>query len=118
MVTNAPDMPPYVAHSALPARIAVTGAAGVLGVNLVDRLAGSGTEVRAFDLRPMPGRPGLTTYTGDIRDPAALAEAFRGADAVVHSASALPSYSAADIRSIVIEGTTTVLEAARAAAVP
>jgi len=118
VVTKTPDVPPYGAHSALPARIAVTGAAGVLGINLVDRLAGSGTEVRAFDLRPMPGRPGLTTYTGDIRDPAALAEAFRGADAVVHSASALPSYSAADIRSIVIEGTTTVLEAARVAAVP
>ncbi|MFF7653798.1 NAD-dependent epimerase/dehydratase family protein [Streptomyces sp. NPDC007983] len=118
MVTNAPDTPPHTDRPALPASVAVTGAAGVLGVNLVDRLVDSGCQVRALDLRPVPGRPGVTTFTGDIRDPAALAEVFRGADAVVHSASAVPSYPAADIRSIVIEGTTTVLEAARAAAVP
>ncbi|MDT0436354.1 MULTISPECIES: NAD-dependent epimerase/dehydratase family protein [Streptomyces] len=102
----------------LPARVAITGAAGVLGVNLAERLAASGTEVHAFDRRTLADAPGLTVYTGDIRDPAALAEAFRDVDAVVHSASALPSYSASDIRSIVVEGTTTVLEAARAAAVP
>ncbi|WP_055553106.1 NAD(P)-dependent oxidoreductase [Streptomyces sp. NBRC 110028] len=117
-MTGAPDTPPYAGRSALPARVAVTGAAGVLGVSLVDRLVDSGSEVRALDLRPMPAQPGLMPIAGDIRDPAVLAEAFRGVDAVVHSASALPSYSAADIRSIVIEGTTTVLKAARAAAVP
>ncbi|SDJ28860.1 Nucleoside-diphosphate-sugar epimerase [Lentzea albidocapillata subsp. violacea] len=98
-------------------RVAVTGAAGVLGSHLVERLVRDGYEVRAFDLRPVPERPGLTSSTGDIRDPRALAPAFGGADAVVHCASALPSYPAADIRSIVVEGTTTVLEAARAAAV-
>jgi nucleoside-diphosphate-sugar epimerase len=98
-------------------RVAVTGAAGVLGSHLVRRLVRDGHEVRAFDLRPVPDQPGLTSTTGDIRDPRALALAFGGADTVVHCASALPSYPAADIRSIVVEGTTTVLEAARAAAV-
>ncbi|MEU6406447.1 NAD-dependent epimerase/dehydratase family protein [Streptomyces sp. NPDC046985] len=117
-MTHTPDEPlPYTA-SPLPARVAVTGAAGVLGVHLVDRLLRSGCEVRTLDLRPVPAAPGLTAVTGDIRDPAALAEAFRGAEAVVHSASALPSYSAADIRSIVVEGTAAVLAAAREAAVP
>lgn len=103
---------------ALPARIAVTGAAGVLGGHLVDRLLHEGTRVRAVDLRAVPARPGLTSFTGDVRDRGALTEAFADADAVVHCASALPSYPVADIRSIVVEGTTTVLEAARAAAVP
>jgi nucleoside-diphosphate-sugar epimerase len=90
----------------------------VLGTYLVDHLSRAGSKVRAFDLRPLPTRPGLRPFTGDVRDPGALAEAFRGADAVVHCASALPSYPVADIRSIVVEGTATVLEAARAAAVP
>ncbi|MFD7137639.1 NAD-dependent epimerase/dehydratase family protein [Streptomyces sp. NPDC059894] len=102
----------------MPARVAVTGAAGVLGSHLVDHLLRSGSRVSAFDLRPVPAAPGLTSFTGDIRDPRAVTEALGGADAVVHCASALPSYPVADIRSIVVEGTTTVLEAARAAAVP
>ncbi|MFI9815583.1 NAD-dependent epimerase/dehydratase family protein [Saccharothrix variisporea] len=96
--------------------VAVTGAAGVLGSHLVGRLLRDGHDVRGFDLRPVE-EPGLESFTGDIRDPRALAGAFSGADVVVHCASALPSYPAADITSIVVEGTTTVLEAARAAAV-
>ncbi|NUT99575.1 MAG: NAD-dependent epimerase/dehydratase family protein, partial [Saccharothrix sp.] len=96
--------------------VAVTGAAGVLGSHLVQRLVRDGYHVRGFDLRPVE-EPGVESCTGDIRDPRALSGAFSGADVVVHCASALPSYPAADITSIVVEGTTTVLEAARAAAV-
>ncbi|MQY09979.1 3 beta-hydroxysteroid dehydrogenase/Delta 5--_4-isomerase [Streptomyces sp. RB5] len=105
-------------RSALPGRIAVTGAAGVLGTHLVKRLLTADTEVHAFDLKPVPTTPGIKPFTGDIRDANALAAAFEGVEAVVHCASALPSYPAADIRSIIVAGTTTVLEAARAAAVP
>ncbi|HZB33830.1 MAG TPA: NAD-dependent epimerase/dehydratase family protein [Streptosporangiaceae bacterium] len=113
-----PHEPPYPAGTALPARVAVTGAAGVLGTHLVDRLLRAGGQVSAFDLRPVPARPGVRPVTGDIRDSGALAQAFAGADAVVHCASALPSYPVADIRSIIVDGTTSVLTAARAAAVP
>lgn len=118
MATNVPDKAEDTARTTVPACVAVTGAAGVLGVNLVERLVQCGSRVRALDLRPVQGAPGLTVFTGDVRDPGLLAEAFRGVDAVVHSASALPSYSASDIRSIVVEGTAAVLEAARAAGVP
>lgn len=119
MNANRPDDVRDTAPPAgLPARIAVTGAAGVLGSQLVSRLRAEGVEVRAFDIRPIEPGPGLVPFTGDIRDPRAVAEAVAGADALVHCASALPSYPAADIRSIVVEGTGTVLEAARAARVP
>lgn len=104
-------------NTALPARIAVTGAAGVLGSNLVNRLVAEGCHVHALDLRPIPPRPGLTPFTGDIRDAAAVAEAVAGADALVHCAAALPSYPAAEIRSIIVEGTSTVLRVGAAAGV-
>ncbi|WNV87210.1 NAD-dependent epimerase/dehydratase family protein [Umezawaea sp. Da 62-37] len=104
-------------NTALPARIAVTGAAGVLGSNLVTRLLAEGCQVHGMDLRPIPPRPGFTPFTGDIRDAAAVAEAVAGTDALVHCAAALPSYPAAEIRSIIVEGTSTVLRVAAAAGV-
>ncbi|WP_211269086.1 NAD-dependent epimerase/dehydratase family protein [Saccharothrix syringae] len=112
------DVRDTTSSTGLPSRIAVTGAAGVLGSQLVSRLRAEGVEVHAFDIRPIEPAPGLVPFTGDIRDRRAVTEAVTGVDALVHCASALPSYPAADIRSIVVEGTGTVLDAARAARVP
>ena len=97
--------------------VVVTGAAGVLGSGLVDRLIADGHEVRGVDLRPLPDRPGLRHSTGDVRDAGLLRAVVTGADAVVHCAAALPSYPADQIRSIIVEGTRTVLTAARDAGV-
>ena len=102
----------------LPERVAVTGAAGVLGGNLVDRLLSHGCRVSGLDLRDVPPRAGLTHHVGDVRDPAAVARAGAGADALVHCAAALPSYPAAEIRSVIVDGTANVLAAARAARLP
>lgn len=100
-----------------PARIVVTGAAGILGSNLVARLLRDGHRVCGVDVRELPPAPGLTGRVADIRDTAAMTEAFAGADTVVHCASALPSYPAEQIRSIIVAGTGSVLRAARAAGV-
>jgi nucleoside-diphosphate-sugar epimerase len=100
--------------------VVVTGAAGVLGSGLVDRLLAGGHQVRGVDLRELPDRPdrpGLSRRTGDVRDAALLREVVTGADAVVHCAAALPSYPADQIRSIIVDGTRTVLTAARDAGV-
>jgi nucleoside-diphosphate-sugar epimerase len=100
-------------------KITVTGAAGVLGSNLVHRLVADGHDVHSVDLRPWPDEPaaGRRHSQGDVRDPEVMATAVAGADAVVHCAAALPSYPADQIRSVIVEGTRTVLEAARRAAV-
>ncbi|MFV2018669.1 NAD-dependent epimerase/dehydratase family protein [Micromonospora sp. LOL_023] len=101
--------------------IAVTGAAGMLGSQVVARLTGDGAEVVGIDLRePAAAAPGISYrhLVGDVRDPAVLRIAFGRVDAVVHCAAALPSYPAAQIRSIVVDGSRAVLDAARAAGVP
>ena len=99
-------------------RIAVTGAAGMLGAHLVDRLAGHGLDVVGVDLRPADRPvPGVRHEQADVCDTARLRKLFDGVDAVVHTASALPSYPVEQIRRVIVDGTTSVLEAATGARV-
>ena len=96
-------------------RALVTGAAGFIGSHVTAALAAAGAEVRAFDRQP-PGElpPGAEVVVGDLLDPAILAKAMQGCDAVFHLA-ALYSYARADadaMEAINVEGTRLVLEAA------
>ncbi|HEX6500005.1 MAG TPA: NAD-dependent epimerase/dehydratase family protein [Micromonosporaceae bacterium] len=100
-------------------RIVVTGGAGVLGSALTRALVEAGDKVYTVDIREPAGLPPNVEHrTGDVRDPRLLGEVCAGADAVVHAASALPSYPARHIRSVIVDGTRTVLDAARRAGVP
>ncbi|WP_435974113.1 NAD-dependent epimerase/dehydratase family protein [Streptomyces sp. Qhu_M48] len=94
--------------------ITITGAAGMLGSRLAERLLSEGHEVRGVDLRPGPG----VVLTGDIRDRELMDQALEGADVLVHAAAALPSYPDEQIRSIIIGGTRNVFAAAKAAGTP
>jgi nucleoside-diphosphate-sugar epimerase len=97
-------------------KVVVTGGSGMLGGNLTRSLAAAGLQVRSLDLRPpVEAVPGVEYLTADIRDGARVRTALNGADAVVHTAAALPSYPEDEIRSIIVEGTRTVLRAAEAA---
>ena len=99
--------------------VLVTGGAGMLGLNLARRLAADGADVRTVDLRPSPELPaGVHQVVGDVRDPAVLDAAMRGAAAVVHCVAALPSYPVAQIRAVTVGGTRAVVEAVRRAEVP
>ncbi|MGI5151630.1 NAD-dependent epimerase/dehydratase family protein [Plantactinospora sp. CA-294935] len=100
-------------------RIVVTGGSGMLGDNLVRRLARAGYEVHSVDLRA-PAEPtnGVEHTTGDIGDQVLLTDLFSGATAVVHCASGLPSYSKGRLREISVDGTRNVFGTARAADVP
>lgn len=100
-------------------RIAVTGGAGVLGRALALRLAGEGTHVTSIDVSPWPAAPAAVEHVvADIRDTEAVARLTAGTQAVVHCAGALPSYPADQIRSVIIDGTRSVLEAAYRGDVP
>jgi nucleoside-diphosphate-sugar epimerase len=74
--------------------VAVIGGAGYVGAVLVPRLLDEGYRVRVFDLfiygdealAAVRDNPRLEIQKGDVRDPAAVEAAVRGADAVIHLA--------------------------------
>lgn len=70
-------------------RAAITGGAGFIGSTLADRLSADGVEVVVVDdfrtgYREWVG--GFELVEGDVLDPAVLARAFAGCDAVFHLA--------------------------------
>lgn len=101
----------------------VTGATGLVGVNLIRALAGDGEAVRAF-VRPGSCRIGLDDLgvdyvEGDVTDVASVREAIRGCDRVYHAAGCVnvsPAVKSMAER-VNVGGTRNVCEAALAAGV-
>ncbi|MEV6066380.1 NAD-dependent epimerase/dehydratase family protein [Nocardia sp. NPDC052001] len=66
-------------------KVAVTGAAGFLGTNLLRLLTDRGHEVTAIDrVRPATDTPGVTWVSGDVLDPASMRKTLDGAEVVYH----------------------------------
>jgi len=99
----------------------ISGGAGFLGLHLARRLLADGHRVRTLDLVPLDDpelESSVEELRGDVRDPARARELVDGADVAVHAAAALPiQASRAAIRSANVDGTATVLAAAREAGV-
>lgn len=97
----------------------VTGGTGFLGSHLVRLLRERQMPARVF-LRPGTSPalvpPGVETRLGDVRDVAALREAFAGASIVFHLAGLTAPYGPRHrYLEINVDGTAAVLEACRAA---
>ena len=96
--------------------VLVTGAAGRLGGALVEALQARGHSVRCLvHRRPTPA--GAASVRGDLLDPASLAAAVSGVDAVVHAAAVTHARSAREYASVNADGTRNLLGAAAAAGV-
>jgi UDP-glucose 4-epimerase len=67
-------------------KVLVTGGSGFIGSHVVDKLLDAGHEPRILDLVPSPYHPEVETVLGDLGDPATVAQALEGCDAVLHLA--------------------------------
>jgi nucleoside-diphosphate-sugar epimerase len=98
-------------------RSLVTGGAGYFGELLARQLLASGQEVRIFDLN-WSDLPKIEQITGDIRDPAKVAQACRGIDVVYHNVAQVPLAKNLSLFSSVNEdGTRILLEESRKAGI-
>ncbi|HWU05225.1 MAG TPA: NAD(P)-dependent oxidoreductase [Streptomyces sp.] len=94
-----------------PRTVLLTGAAGGLGTLMRGLLPAYGYDLRLFDVTPIEGEP--DAITADLGDRAALREAVRGVDAVIHLAGISLESSFDKILRSNIEGTYNLYEAAR-----
>lgn len=99
-------------------RILVTGAAGSVGTMLRLRLARTGRLLRLLDIVPVTSGVAEESVTGSVSDMDGMTAACAGVSAVVHLAGYPGERAWADILESNINGTYTVLEAARRAGVP
>jgi uncharacterized protein YbjT (DUF2867 family) len=99
-------------------RIAITGGMGFVGRHLAERLRAAGHQVVIIGRRvdadiAADGRP--TAVHADVTDRPALERAFADCDAVVHLAGINREIGAQRFPAVHVEGTRTVVDAARAA---
>ncbi|WP_210505232.1 NAD(P)-dependent oxidoreductase [Naasia sp. SYSU D00057] len=98
-------------------RVLVTGASGMLGGATARTVAAAGHEVRTFQRGPA-NLEGVEDVRGSLTDAAAVAAAVEGVEAVVHLAAKVSlAGDPADFAAVNIEGTRTLLGAARRAGV-
>jgi dihydroflavonol-4-reductase len=98
----------------------VTGGSGYVGTNLVLALRAAGRPVRVVDLRqPAVSDPDVTWIQADVRDRAAMRQAFAGADIGYHLAAVISLVGGLGgrVESVNVDGVRVVAEAARKAGV-
>jgi nucleoside-diphosphate-sugar epimerase len=98
----------------------ITGAAGGMGVRLVERVRDAGWQVRALvlpgdRLRSRVDALGCDVREGDVSQPASLAGLCEGVDTIYHLAAVIVSHDAGVFRRVNREGTANLVrEAVRA----
>ncbi len=102
--------------------VAVTGPTGTFGFGLIPLLQADDRVARIVGIARRPFDPAAYGWTkleyrrGDVRDPAALQDAFAAADVVVHLAFLITGAASAEvIRSVNVDGTLNAFRAAAAA---
>jgi len=98
--------------------VALTGASGFVGRQVLEALLRQGCTVRALvrDRHQIDPRPGLVPVLGRLESPEALNELVRGCDAVIHLAGATGGRDYAEFAEINVAGTERLIEAARSSA--
>jgi uronate dehydrogenase len=105
----------------VPERVLVTGAAGVVGTLMRPRLRRPGRVLRLLDLVPLEADPAVgddeELLIGSVTDPETMARACDGVDAIIHLGGLSREAPWEDTLAVNVDGTHTLLEAARNAGV-
>ncbi len=99
------------------AKLIVTGGCGFLGFHVCKKLSKKYSKILVVDIdefRKGDYAKNVEYVKLDVRDLEGLKKAFKGYDAVVNAAAALPLWKASDIYSTNVDGMRNVLEAAKA----
>jgi uncharacterized protein YbjT (DUF2867 family) len=103
-------------------RVAITGATGYVGMDIVRKLLRRDHEVRALVRRPERAGSlhdlGVQLVAGSLPDDAALRSLVDGVDAVVHLVGIIVAKRGQSFDSVHVRGTEAVVNAARQAGVP
>ncbi|MDX1609269.1 MAG: NAD(P)H-binding protein [Halofilum sp. (in: g-proteobacteria)] len=98
--------------------VTVFGGTGFLGGAIVERLLGDGWQVRSVARHAVTGeRGGVAGIAADITDPAAVADAIAGAQAVVNAVSLYRERAGASFDAVHVEAAAGLARAAGAAGV-
>lgn len=93
--------------------LALTGGTGFVGGALIEQALAAGHQVRALARRPQPPREGVTWIAGALDDAPAISTLVSTADAVIHVAGAVNAPDRDTFAAANIEGTRSVVDAAR-----
>lgn len=112
---------PAMAAEPMTERILVTGGSGVVGTATIRALRDRGAEVVSLQRGPLPldlVAIGVIEARGDVTNAAAVAQAMRGVESVVHAAARVDIVGPREeFDRVNVQGTRTVLDAARGAGV-
>lgn len=100
-------------------KVLVTGAAGFLGLHIVNNLAAKGYDIVGLDMEPIHTRDypdNIKFFQVDIRNMPVMQKvlADEGIEAVIHGAAALPLWDRKDIFETNVQGTRNLLELSKA----
>lgn len=95
----------------MPLQIAITGATGFIGSNLISKLCRGGYNVRALTRTPKNSHHKVTWITGSLEDADALVELCANAHVVIHCAAVVRGNSLDYFRATNVRGTALLLQA-------
>ncbi|MFO1461586.1 MAG: complex I NDUFA9 subunit family protein [Verrucomicrobiota bacterium] len=97
--------------------ILVTGGSGFVGREIVGQLQSAGHRIRVLARRSSPMEEGVERIRGSVLEPASVAEAVSGVDAVVHLVGIINEVGDQTFERVHVGGTEAVVSATRSAGV-
>ena len=96
----------------MPGLVALTGATGFIGQEILDNLVRNGYKVHALTRRPRKDEASIDWVNGDLSDKTALHQLVEGVDAVIHCAGSVRGSSLEDFVQTNVDGTKNLVLAA------